>query len=140
MEQKKEITYNFNELYYIFLISRLERINVYLISDKNYMFALEEFKHWFIELSYEIKENIPPLYKTLTESLEEGEFLINEYDKTKNNRSIHRKIKEPMLSEIELKLKYKMNTIYILMMEAIDRLNMFLRKENSTGHLKAIYS
>ena len=98
-----------------------------------------EFKHWFIELRYEIKENLPTLLDILSNEIEEAEVLITEYDKIKNDRSINRKLKYPKMAELELKLKYKMNMIYVLMMEAIDRLNMFLKKGNNDDYINPIY-
>ncbi len=139
MDQKKEVIYNFNELYYIFLIQRLERINVYLISERNYPYALEEFKHWFLEISYEIKEHISPLYNVLKEQIDEADFLITEYDKIHNDRKLKRREKISVLLDNEIKIKYKMNTIYVLIMECIDRLNMFFRKGTSDGDILPIY-
>lgn len=141
METKKEITYNYNEFYYMqIIIPRMERINEYLISDKNFPFALEEFNHWFIELGYEIETFDVKIYKRLEDNIKECELLIVDYDKIIKNRQLSRKEKPIMLKEIEDKIRFKLNCIYRLIMESQDKLNMFLKKEKKDSIDLAVYS
>lgn len=127
-ERKQEIIYNFAELYYIFFINKMERINDYMTTDLNYPMALSFLTQRFNELNYTIKSYDITLYDRILSEIHQCKVLIEEFEDLTNNRKINRKLKVEMLRKSGHIIGDKINALYMLIMEGIDRMNMLLKK------------
>jgi hypothetical protein len=135
---KKEVIFNFTQLYYMYFIEKMERINNYMVSEKNYPMALSELNQRFNELNYTIAHFDKKLYEDIYNLIEENRALINEYQGIEQTRRLNRKDKPIILNAKAVIIEEKMNVLYRLIMETIDRMDMLLKKVKIDDN-KAIY-